>query len=134
MTEQAQLNNEVRALLEISNKPSLVALSYSLRHPETWPQDFVWDYSSCATCAVGLALRLWPETLVLPDTQRMQITWIAREMALPWREAEMIFFELAPIQTARVGWFKSVESFNFDAVTPDDVADAIDRHLAEQMS
>lgn len=51
----AALAIEVSALSRLTDRPSLTALSYALRHPGTWPKDFVWDYSDCTTCAIGLA-------------------------------------------------------------------------------
>jgi hypothetical protein len=39
--------------------PSLENLAFMLRHPETWPEGFEWDYGCYAGCAVGLAHRLW---------------------------------------------------------------------------
>jgi hypothetical protein len=50
------------------DKPSLENLSYALRHPETWPKDFVWDYGECNDCAMGLAHRLW-DLGGMPDDQ-----------------------------------------------------------------
>jgi hypothetical protein len=41
------------------DKPSLRGLAYVLRHPELWPSDFVWEFSDCDACAMGLAFRLW---------------------------------------------------------------------------
>jgi hypothetical protein len=129
----ARLDAEVESLARTTTRPSLHALAYALRHPETWPPDFVWDYSDCECCAVGLALRLWP-ALALPDDQKARETWIAREMAMPHRDAVRIFFRLGPtkIVTKKDGWFrtKQVRHLDFDAVHADDVADAIDRFLA----
>ena len=127
------IDSEVAALAVITDRPNLVALSYALRHPETWPADFVWDCSTCKTCAIGLALRLWP-FLKLPKGQRVQETWVAREMALPLREAKRIFFCLAPASrvVTKHHWFRADEAewrYDFKEVTPDHVADAIDRHL-----
>lgn len=39
--------------------PSLRALSYALKHPETWPEGFHFHYSSSYACAVGLAISMW---------------------------------------------------------------------------
>ena len=125
--------DEVAALSRTTDRPGLTALSYALRHPDTWPSDFVWHYDTCENCAIGLALRLWP-SLQLPKGQNAQQAWIAREMAMSFREARDIFFGLAPQITIRekTGWFRSEERTvtNWDAVTPDDVADAIDRYLS----
>jgi hypothetical protein len=128
-----QLDAEIKALSTISDTPNLVALSYALRHPETWPKDFVWDYGDCSHCAVGLATRLWnkyPEYDDNNTTLRINKTWIAREMSMPYREAEKIFFELAPTKTITKGFFRTKKVINdYDAITPDHVADAIDRYL-----
>ena len=122
------LNAGIAKLSQIADRPSLVALSYALRHPETWPEDFVWDYSDCTTCAIGLATRLWP-SMNCPAEQKVQETWIAREMAMSHREAVNIFFGMAPEMIVRDQWYRKQVKFDFDAVRADDVADAIDRYL-----
>jgi hypothetical protein len=128
-TDTTALDAEVQALASISDKPNLTALSYALRHPETWPADFVWDYSNCTRCAVGLALRLWPD-LKLPTGQSAQETWIAREMAMSHREAVKIFFKMGPLKEVKRGWFRKEFIADYRRVRADDVADAIDRYLA----
>jgi hypothetical protein len=40
--------------------PSLENLAFMLRHRETWPADFEWNYVYLETCAIGLADRMWP--------------------------------------------------------------------------
>jgi hypothetical protein len=128
--QTAAIDHEVQALSRITDRPNLVALAYSLRHPETWPADFVWDYRNCTTCAIGLSLRLWPK-LQLPDGQMAQQTWIAREMAMPYEAAKRMFFSLGPPKRVREGWFRAPHWIaDQSAVTPDDVANAIDRYLA----
>jgi hypothetical protein len=39
--------------------PTLGRLAHLLRHPERWPSDFQWDYSTRDTCAIGLCNRLY---------------------------------------------------------------------------
>ena len=46
-------------------------LSFALRHPETWPKDFDWNYSDCNRCAMGLAHRMWPKQVPEPTTGAM---------------------------------------------------------------
>ena len=46
-------------------------LSFALRHPDTWPKDFDWNYSDCHKCAMGLSYRLWPQQIKEPTTQAM---------------------------------------------------------------
>jgi len=135
MSEQQStgIDKEVEALSRITDRPNLHALVYALRHPETWPANFVWDYGDCAQCAIGLSLRLWPQ-LKLPKGQLAQETWIAREMAMSHRQAKAIFFYLGREKTVMVktGWFRSITKRVYDrrCVTADDVADAFDRYLA----
>lgn len=130
----SNLGSRVRDLADISTKPSLIGLAYALRHPETWPEGFVWDYSECACCAMGLAAELWDRGAPDSDDSDAMRSWIAREMALPLGEADDIFFGLAPTVTTKVkvGWFRSrMESrTDWDSVYPEDVADAIDSYLA----
>lgn len=44
-----------------TKNPDLRDLIYVLRHKETWPPGFEWDYRACTTCAMGLAHRIWPD-------------------------------------------------------------------------
>lgn len=50
---------ETERLFANLDKPSLHALSYALRHPDTWPEGFMWNYNQCHQCAMGLAHQLW---------------------------------------------------------------------------
>lgn len=50
--------NEAEALFKIGD-PSLRSLAYILRRRELWPKEFVWNFSHCASCAMGLAAELW---------------------------------------------------------------------------
>jgi hypothetical protein len=82
--------------------PSLANLSYILRHPETWPENFKWDYRRFDSCAVGLASRRWG------------FGWACRGMI--------------PVSIASgVGDFAFDNSMRAAQVTPEMVADAIDR-------
>lgn len=49
---------------------TLADLSWRLRHPETWPAGFAWDYGRCASCAIGLAWRL-----TMPTNKRKPKYW-----------------------------------------------------------
>jgi hypothetical protein len=53
---------------------TLRGLSYALRHPETWPPGFAFDYRRCKTCAMGLAFEMgmiaeaiWPVAMAVFD-------------------------------------------------------------------
>jgi hypothetical protein len=54
-----------------SNKPSIGALSFALRHPELWPEGFSWDFSQCQRCAMGLAHVMWPKHVTAPHLENM---------------------------------------------------------------
>ena len=49
-----------------TSKPSLRTLSFMLRNRETWPPGFVWKFSHCTRCAMGLAYRVWPQAVHEP--------------------------------------------------------------------
>lgn len=93
-------------------------LAWVLRHPEVWPQDHTWDFGTilrrepCGTvgCAMGVAQLMWGKQI-----------WLYRE---------------APFDMKRVDYDNIfTEGLIYGkgcAVTPLDVADAIDRYLAAQ--
>ena len=98
--------------------PSLAALSYALRHPETWPEGFVWGFSSCETCAMGLASLLWREISrgVPQDMDVLNASRMAIIFAMPERVAFEIFL--------RAGFVLA------SPITPTHIADLIDDYLA----
>ena len=51
--------------------PSLKPLSFMLRHKETWPEDFEWNFMSCDNCAMGLAKRTWSKHVREATTPEM---------------------------------------------------------------
>lgn len=85
--------------------PSLENLAYVLRHRETWPPDFEWDYRKLSCCAVGLSIRLWGCGYYIPSAIVVGVR--------PWR-----FCFLLPVLIR--------------LVKPEHVADAIDDHLQKQ--
>jgi len=122
------------AFLQDLDKPSLHALSYALRHPDTWPAGFVWDFSNCTTCAMGLAHQLWNQ---IPNGggAKASVSGAARSFALPYAEAKAIFLgsaEWMPFKTMKAGWLRTKTVCDMDAVTPEMVADQIDKYLAER--
>lgn len=115
------------AFLHDLSKPSLEALSHVLRHPEKWPEGFEWDYEWCSTCAMGLAGLLWNQ-LVSDDPNEM----LDRTASLfAARRADM-----APIFSGDGNWIPLAEGCtvlrNLKSVTPDIVADEIDKYLASR--
>ena len=91
------------------SEPSLAALSHALRHPETWPEGFEWDYRRVDRCALGLADRLWPDGRKL----------LAH---LSYATARRIFCDAKP---SAWPWF-----FRWSRVTPSRVADLLDEEMA----
>lgn len=46
----------------VEPKPLLRALSFTLRHSETWPENFgPWNFAEGPTCGIGLVYKMWPE-------------------------------------------------------------------------
>jgi hypothetical protein len=108
------------------DKPSLENLSYALRHPDTWPKGFVWDFGSCRQCAMGLAHCLWQDSI--PRVNREDaVTVMAREFAMPYTAAQHIFMS----QTGKKTFLGFALIPRFSSITPDMVADQIDKHLAQ---
>lgn len=96
---------------DVDARPSLRALSEILRDPARWPAGFVWDYTDCDTCAMGMALELWPDGVAEADeVEMMRVFGMPRDIAINifcWLEVDG----------------------TFDVVKPDHVADAIDDYL-----
>lgn len=128
------------------DKPSLHALSYALRHPDTWPKGFVWDYKYCDDCAMGLAHALWANKVEQASIQDGP-TIMARAFAMPYADARSIFLgnhgkaawlptkEKATTVTHGHLWWareevKRTTKTDYSAVTPEMVADQIDAYLA----
>lgn len=118
--------SEAQELLDL-NKPSLEALSYILRHKGLWPPEFYWDYSQCDRCAMGLAASLWKLTtangfelgyLTSPD-------FMSDNFQVPDGVTRSVFM-------GRGQWVPQTKGgdCNWQAVTPEMVADQIDQYLA----
>lgn len=105
----SNFTDRTTALLD---KPSLEGLSYALRHPEVWPEGFVWDYDNCKQCAMGLCVVLnWTN---LPGTIAMRALF-----GISIENAFEIFYNIAG-STER----------GKATVTPAMVASVIDSYLA----
>lgn len=116
-------------------KPSLHALSYALRHPDTWPEGFVWNYGSCERCAMGLARALWRQIPKANNDSGASI--MARQFAMPYGAASSIFMgtDLKWLPTdnfteGHLWWKRYMRRANYGRVTPEMVAAQIDRYLA----
>jgi hypothetical protein len=127
----SQLDQHQHDLATPVFKPDLRLLAHVLRHRELWPEGFVWNYSSCTHCAMGLAFQLWPDDQWRPDEGGGSWHgWISRKMDIPLEIADQIFFGTLP-----PGAWNYVVQYVFDRhaalqnVTPEMVAMGIDRYL-----
>lgn len=107
--------------------PSLGGLSWLLRHQEAWPEGFVWDYTECRACGMGLAIALWDKKTLDRLGDRNTSYAIAAGATM----------KLFPSSFCRAGDFEDIfrvvqstlDIFHED-VRPSHVADAIDAYLA----
>lgn len=139
MLADTKMHTETEKLFAL-DKPSLENLSYCLRHPETWPPGFHWDFSQCATCAMGLARALWDNKVAFDDrgdkANEKAASVVARTFAMPYEMTSDIFLgtgKWVPRHSKIKGalWWKEISTEqNFHAVLPEMVADQIDKHLA----
>jgi hypothetical protein len=83
-------------------------LSYALRHPETWPPEFEFDFHLTDKCALGLACEL--------RMIKYHTVALARPFGLSFKEAWQLFFA----------------SDGKGVITAAMVADSIDAYLARQ--
>jgi hypothetical protein len=98
--------------------PSLKALAFALRHPETWPPEFAargWDYATRSRCAMGLAVALWPQIEPAPGWDGTS-EWAEEQFGISTRAAKRLFYLLPDGDRS--------------AVQPYHVAGAIDFYLA----
>lgn len=140
METKIKPQTETERLFADLDKPSLHALSYALRHPDTWPDGFYWQFDQCDQCAMGLAHALWKK---IPKAHRHSgASIMAKAFAMPYSDADNIFMghgEWAPrrikTKTVRTGFLglhlarETRQTLDFRAVTPEMVADQIDAYL-----
>lgn len=121
-------NRESEILFSL-DKPSLKGLSYALRHPETWPEGFYWDFNDCEQCAMGLAHQLWNFIEFKNDDNDNDraVSAMARKFAMPYKTADEIFMGSGNWNKDFLGREKP-----FGSITPEQIADQIDKYLANQ--
>ena len=85
----------------------------ALRHPEDWPPGFEWHFYDCETCAIGLFRALMPDYPYPCD--RDQDLAMAEALGISTTEACCTFIRASTYQKTH------------DNVTPDDVADRLER-------
>jgi hypothetical protein len=101
--------------------PSLENLSYILRHREWWPEGFHWNFSNCPTCAIGMCRELWghnPEIFFPEPT--MGDDYMLNE------SYRRIFCD----SRGKGGLLSWIIRPDMGDVTPEQVANQIDRYLA----
>lgn len=119
-------DTETEVLYNDLSKPSLFALSHILRNPALWPKGFIWDYSDCEQCAMGIAHQMWKQVPEIPlsddpkDHERSGTSLMAHEFSISYTLAGKIFF----------GRGELLVEHDLEAITPDMVADQIDAYLA----
>jgi hypothetical protein len=131
----------VQALADSLGKPSLHALSYALRHPETWPKGFVWDFNNWDGCAMALAHVLWSDGDPVPkdkseenDCWREWVSIWAKTFGVSFSDVQRMFYGTE--WTSRPKTFLGIEYdrtpkiSDWSEITPEMVADEIDRYLA----
>lgn len=113
-------------LTALMDAPSLETLSYALRHPETWPEGFVWNYNDCAKCAMGLSYSLFRWKHPRGKGPERYTSDISRRFAMPYQDSVDIFFHTRP----PFEWWRPFAERSSDSVTPEMVADRIDAFVA----
>lgn len=117
------------ALVPDLSKPSLEGLSYLLR--QEMPKGFTWDFShefnqtNCGTmgCALGLCYLQWPKYFKRYEDWQFVACDI---FSMPIIDVERIFYSSVPYGVAMED--------NWGGITPEDVADEIDRYLRSKAS
>jgi hypothetical protein len=115
------------------SKPSIANLIYALRHPQTWPAGFKWNYGGCTTCAMGLVHRLWDSQTPLPDYFSSWVELVCETLEVPPGDEDKfseIFFDLLPQKTF-MQWLLRKQPTMAD-VTPGYVADMLELYLVEK--
>lgn len=107
-------------------EPSLPNLSYVLRHKEYWPEGFEWDYRYPSSCAIGLCEELYGQRVSQLDGSLEISVGSVRGEGNSFSD---IFCNTR--ETYRVFGFSLWPLVHSD-ITPEIVADRIDRWLANQ--
>jgi hypothetical protein len=113
------------SFLQDLTKPSLEALSHILRHKELWPTGFEWNYGFCYSCAMGLAGELWD--VFVPRNPDAAVLNVSKAFGISRKVAGNIFGGEADWIPYHPG---CVVVRDTNAVTPEMVADQIDKFLA----
>jgi|SRR5579859_159465 len=109
------------------NGLTMADLAWRLRHPETWPKGFRWNYGKCATCAMGLAWKL--------SGGRSGALWDD----MPYQTFGRVIKVLSDAEAEDVVALQEIfllmsyhKDVSYRDITPEIVSDAIDAHLASK--
>jgi hypothetical protein len=114
----------------MSNTPAgspnhtLSELSYALRHPETWPGGFEWDFYDCEKCAMGLAARMWHSS-EYPSSE-----WIADVVGISHDDARSIFCRVERIDIDANALADAIDAYLAQRATKEPSGDAADQEVA----
>ena len=93
------------------------ALAYLLRHPQTWPTGFEWDFGNCHTCAMGLSYALWHDQA---PTSAAWFGGVAELLAISACASFAIF--VAPS-------LRSAHGLDAHDISPEMIADEIEQYV-----
>lgn len=113
-------DNHLDSMKMALGTPTLEGLAYALRHPETWPKGFHWDYRDTCHCGIGLVHELWDEKVPPDRAQSIEpyLSNACRLLALPYTVADDMF----------VG-SEGYGNIECRKVKPEMIADKIDAYL-----
>lgn len=119
----------------VEQTPSLTMLSEILRDKSRWPKGFEWDYSNCATCAMGLAERLFNIVVARDESGlapvEIHVSGVADAFKMPHKEAKNIFVQMG-LDIDGTDLFTVLSLLGrLDRWRPEDVADTIDAYLVK---
>jgi hypothetical protein len=110
---------DTKESISVTPSPSLRNLAYVLRHEELWPTGFTWNYRYTDCCGMGISQLLWGVDVgCLPDVY----TYFRGDLVYNLFCKPLSWFKM-PFRTYHA---------RMVAVTPEMVADRIDRYLKAQ--
>jgi hypothetical protein len=98
-------------------------LSYLLRHREYWPENCPWDFQYYSSCAMGLAKRVWSVS-AWEECARLTSPGVANRLFCTQYRSGSVSFYQKPVFFG-LFW----RNLRGHEVTPEMVADAIDRYV-----
>jgi hypothetical protein len=95
-------------------KPSPRALAHILRDKTLWPPGFEFGFGKCATCALAIEAKTWPEEFPVPSPW-----YAARALGISDQESLRIFMDRRV--AVKRGWF-STAGWDPANLTPEAIA------------